>query len=348
MARIRSAVLVAGAAAAALSVAGVAGLAAGTDAARSDARGAPPPPASCPGGVPVAVLDYGRPLDSQEQRDDVCAVRLRGDSVQQVQLTEEHGVVGEVSFAPDGRIAYSAARDDLPTEASRGRPELYVMEPDGSGERQLLAEETDDEDPDWSPDGRRLAYVRHADSDALPSELWTVGSDGRDARRLVASGGLDASPTWSPDSAQIAYVQTSLAQPFDDAQVRVVEADGSGDRLLGLLTGRAEGGAPEDLDWSPDGRSLLVRTNEQLLLMDVASGQTQRAPDPVRRPDSGSPEEAAWTGSGELAVLTARTGGGGRALQVRHLDGRVLIELPIEGGPRDLAIARCATRTGLR
>lgn len=190
--------------------------------------------------------------------------------------------------------------------------------------------------------------MRHADSDALPSELWTVGSDGQDARRLVASGGLDASPTWSPDSAQIAYVQTSLAQPFDDAQVRVVGADGSGDRLLGrLLSGRPEGGAPEDLDCSPDGRSLLVRKNEQLLLMDVASGQTRRAPAPVRRPDSGSPEEAAWTGSGELAILTQRSGGGGRALQVRHLDGRVLSELPIGGSPRDVAVARCATRTGL-
>ena len=93
-----------GAAVAALGVAGVAGLAARADRAPSAATRGPAPPASCPGGVPLTVLDYGSPLDSQEQRSDVYAVRLRGDSVSQVQLTEEYGVAGEVSLPPDGRI----------------------------------------------------------------------------------------------------------------------------------------------------------------------------------------------------------------------------------------------------
>jgi TolB protein len=61
-------------------------------------------------------------------------------------------------------------------------------------------------DPDWSPDGRRLVYVRW---DGGGSELYVVNADGTEQRRLTSSPVgvpyVNQGPRWSPDGAMIAY-----------------------------------------------------------------------------------------------------------------------------------------------
>ena len=77
-------------------------------------------------------------------------------------------------------------------EQGQAHKDLYVMNPDGSGQR-LLARETGLGDMAWSPDGREIAFGRGSSEDP---GLHVVKVDGSGERLLTRNGyGFD----WAPD-----------------------------------------------------------------------------------------------------------------------------------------------------
>ena len=71
--------------------------------------------------------------------------------------------------------------------------------------------------------------------------------NGTELTRLTNSAGSSFEPSWSPDSASIVFV----SDRDRDADLYVMNADGSNERLLTLDDGAAEDRYPA---WSPDGR----------------------------------------------------------------------------------------------
>src|SRR5262245_50411808 len=66
-------------------------------------------------------------------------------------------------------------------------------------------------DPQISPDGSRVAFVRvlvNQKADRYDSALWIVPTNGGAARQLTA-GPRDASPRWSPDGKRLAFVRST-------------------------------------------------------------------------------------------------------------------------------------------
>jgi len=64
-------------------------------------------------------------------------------------------------------------------------------------------------DPQISPDGRRIVYVREFSdmlSDRRCSNLWVINFDGADNRPLTTGTHSDTSPRWSPDGTRIAFL----------------------------------------------------------------------------------------------------------------------------------------------
>ena len=61
---------------------------------------------------------------------------------------------------------------------------------------------SDDIDPAWSPDGRRLVWAS-----GMPAahDLFGMEADGTNKKRLVAGGADEIEPAWSPDAAQVAF-----------------------------------------------------------------------------------------------------------------------------------------------
>ena len=99
-------------------------------------------------------------------------------------------------------------------------------------------------DPQISPDGRSIAYVRsYMDvmKDQRRGDLWLVGADGSEHRPLQK---LASSPRWSPDGRRLAYV----ASEGGGSQLYVRWMDsGATAQATRLMR------APRDLAWSPDG-----------------------------------------------------------------------------------------------
>lgn len=92
--------------------------------------------------------------------------------------------------------------------------------------------------PTWSPDGRRLCWIRNG-------TLWIMRAGGG-RRHQVGSGiGVAGAAAWSPAGDTIAYVGQ------DGASIHEVSVDGSGDTEI-LSATRAWGTEITGLVWSPD------------------------------------------------------------------------------------------------
>ena len=117
-----------------------------------------------------------------------------------------------------------------------------------AGATPLTSGPTLDDEPDWSPDLRRVAFVRQRPG-ARASALFTVRRDGRDLRRLTSGRRVDIQPAWSPDGRRIAFASSPVAGGSFD--IWTVDARGGSRRRL--VGGPGEEVAPR---WSADGTRL--------------------------------------------------------------------------------------------
>jgi dipeptidyl aminopeptidase/acylaminoacyl peptidase len=105
-------------------------------------------------------------------------------------------------------------------------------------------------DPQISPDGRKIVYVRRFGdiaTDKYYTNLWIVNFDGGDNRPLTTGNRNDSSPRWSPDGGRIVYVSDQDGK----GQIYMRWMDtGQTARITNLQFG------PSSLAWSPDGKTI--------------------------------------------------------------------------------------------
>lgn len=182
----------------------------------------------------------------------------------------------------------------------------------------------------WSPDGRRLAFVRPRE---VETELYVVNAD-EAAPRLLARSGWFA---WSPDGRKIAYTE------IEGAEIAISVIGVAGGRRTRLTS---RGGLR--VTWSPDGRKLAFVRDEALYVINADETGRRRLAPGVRV--FGEPS---WSPDGRLAFYPCCDTGFGvvnsDGTGLRRLVGRgVLLPAWSPDGRRIALTGDLTTRSGTR
>jgi Tol biopolymer transport system component len=158
---------------------------------------------------------------------DIYAMNLDGTRVRR--LTHEIGYDGGAFFSPDStRIVYRAHHPTEPEAVARyqellkqrlvepGQLEIFVMNADGSGKRQLTSNGASNFAPYFHPDGKRIIFSSNVETrgnGGRPSfHLYLIGDDGTGLERLTFEGHFNSFPMFSPDGTRLVWVSDRNAK----------------------------------------------------------------------------------------------------------------------------------------
>lgn len=108
--------------------------------------------------------------------------------------------------------------------------DIYSVRPDGSGQRQLTSGPELDSLPKIAPNGRYVVFERRATKEG-PASLYTVGALGGGLRALT-KGGNDREAAFAPDGKAIVFVRSTTSGGNANDDVYSIRANGSAQARL--------------------------------------------------------------------------------------------------------------------
>ena len=263
-----------------------------------------------PNGSTLAFL--GKRGDDKKAKTQVWLLDRRGGEAQQYSNAKQG--VKSFTWAPDGKSMALLIQDPKPEDIDnnddkkkddkekpkpwvidrlqfkadyvgyldRRRTHIYLF--NGEGEPLAITSgDYDAQDPQWSPDGKRIAFVskREGDPDAnINSDIWTVSTDRKAKERpltqVTTNKGSDVSPAWSPDGKTIAYVTALDPEKlwYATRHLAVIEANGKGTARVLTKDYDRMVSSPE---FSANGKSIYFtaddRGNNPLMQANVRTGK---------------------------------------------------------------------------
>ena len=179
----------------------------------------------------------------------------------------------------------------------------------------------------WSPDGRRIAWLR-ADGRSYPG-IWVMNADGSGRRRLVKNAFSTTTSgttlSWSPDGRRLYYTKASVLRGA--ATVNDIRAwDFAREREIRITSGlRAR-----DADVSPDGRTLalvtVARGLTRLALLDLGEQlpvRSERRLQPLGDASADQFAEPRWSPDGLSIAVSAWMPGGETEIRIVDRAGRL-------------------------
>jgi dipeptidyl aminopeptidase/acylaminoacyl peptidase len=143
--------------------------------------------------------------------------------------------VGGVALSPDGsKVAYTvsgwehpnarASTDPAKPDTAKGdkhetRSHVWMVDAVGRTPRQLTFSERGENAPQWSPDGRSLAFLSSRGSGTdVKTQIWILPLDGGEAYQLTMSKENVSGFEWSKDGSRIAFLAVDTLPKTDEAK----------------------------------------------------------------------------------------------------------------------------------
>jgi TolB protein len=190
--------------------------------------------------------------------NQLCMIYADGTGYQQLTSLEAHSYYPV--YSPEGgSVVYASNQNG-------GVFDLFYFTFEGAQLTRLTEFIGNVISPTFSPDGRQVLFANR--NTEGPTSLWVVDISGENPNLLYSGPSPIVAVDWSPTGERIAFAM-AVDQP-DSYEIFVMNADGSDARQLT----RGLPGIGGSVDWSPDGRSLLIYAglpgDKNVFLIDVA------------------------------------------------------------------------------
>ena len=139
--------------------------------------------------------------------------------------------VADPQISPDGsQVAF--VRVDVNEKADSYDTSIWIVATDGTEPAAPPHRRDPRHTPRWSPDGRRLAFVRAAEKDGRvqPPQIHVMSMAGGEARAVTDIPRGAGNPAWSPDGTTIAFSSTAEAGRSEEAPSEGRQDRRSGER----------------------------------------------------------------------------------------------------------------------
>src|ERR1041385_4530770 len=128
--------------------------------------------------------------------------------------------VGDPQISPDGQwVAYVVGATDAKEDKSNSH--IWMVNIDGSNDRQITFSNESESSPRFSPDGKYLSFTSSRPGKAKGNQVWLLDRAGGEAFQLTELKGRLQGYEWSPDSKRLALV---IGDPDPDAEPPATDA----------------------------------------------------------------------------------------------------------------------------
>ena len=166
---------------------------------------------------------------------EIYTMNVDGSNVKR--LTSTAGYDGGPWWSPDGtKIVYRAHHPRDSTELRQYREllgqgfirpskvELFVMNADGSDNRQITTLGGANFGPSWTPDGKRIIFSsNHTNPRSGNFDLYLVDLDGKNLERITTAPVFDGFPMFSPNGKQLIWASNRFDQKSTETNLFIAD-----------------------------------------------------------------------------------------------------------------------------